>query len=312
MNHATTEIFLDGVLRAGRRPRRRGGQGIPLHPRRHERRARPDRGGVHRRRALVRREGDRVRARSGWSSAGRSARTRACSSRSRAPTPQIEAADLVRYKAAWLFEQGLPCGAGGEHGEAARRRGLVGRRRTPASTPTAASASRRSTTSSGSSARRGSTRWRRSRTTSSSPTSASTCSACRGVTSLRDRDPFARIPLRNDPRPHGRGAPLKSPAAFGGGDGALDHEGSQRPLEPLRVEPPADEDEPRAVVVVRPGVQVDRRVDDVLDGVDEQRARRRRRRAGPSRAEISLPRAWRSIVSQTRSRASRPARRGRG
>ena len=40
MNHATTEIFLDGVERAGRRARRRGGQGLPLHPRRDERRAR--------------------------------------------------------------------------------------------------------------------------------------------------------------------------------------------------------------------------------------------------------------------------------
>ena len=46
-----------------RRPRRRGGQGVPLHPRRDERRARPDRGGVHRRRPLVRREGDRLRER---------------------------------------------------------------------------------------------------------------------------------------------------------------------------------------------------------------------------------------------------------
>ena len=48
----------------------------------------------------------------------------------------------------------------GEHGEAARVRGVLGRRRTPASTRTAASASPRSTTSSGSSARRGSTRSR--------------------------------------------------------------------------------------------------------------------------------------------------------
>ena len=55
---------------------------------------------------------------------------------------------------------------GGEHGEAARARRPRGRRRTRASTRTAASASPRSTTSSGSSARRGSTRSRRSRTTS--------------------------------------------------------------------------------------------------------------------------------------------------
>ena len=38
-----------------------------------------------------------------------------------------------------------------------------------------------------------------------------------------------------------------------------------------RVEAAADEDEPRAPVVVRPGVEVHRRVDDVLDAVHEQR-----------------------------------------
>ena len=88
----------------------------------------------------------------------------------------IEAADLVRYKAAWLFEQGLPCGRGGEHGEAARLRGVVGggqrlprhprrlrlrrgvRRR--AEVPRDAALHGRA----------------RSRTTSCSPSSASTCS----------------------------------------------------------------------------------------------------------------------------------------
>ena len=54
-----------GVLRqyarAGGKPDRRGGQGLPLHPLRHERRAHPDRGGVHRRRQMVHREGDRLR-----------------------------------------------------------------------------------------------------------------------------------------------------------------------------------------------------------------------------------------------------------
>ncbi len=38
----------------------------------------------------------------------------------------IEAADLMRYKAAWLFEQGEPAGCGGEHGEAPRLRGVLG------------------------------------------------------------------------------------------------------------------------------------------------------------------------------------------
>ena len=88
MNHATTEVFFDGVEVPADALDRRGGQGLPLHPRRHERRADPDRGGVHRRRPLVRREGRALRDRSGSSSAGRSARTRACSSRSRGRTPR--------------------------------------------------------------------------------------------------------------------------------------------------------------------------------------------------------------------------------
>ena len=50
-------------LRRGRRPRRRAGPGLPLHPRRHERRARAHRGRVHRRRPLVRREGVGIRVR---------------------------------------------------------------------------------------------------------------------------------------------------------------------------------------------------------------------------------------------------------
>ena len=54
----------------------------------HERRAHPDRGRVHRRRQMVHREGDPPTPRSASSSAGRSARTRASSSRSPRPTPR--------------------------------------------------------------------------------------------------------------------------------------------------------------------------------------------------------------------------------
>ena len=46
---------------AGRKPDRRGRQGLSLHPLRHERRAHPDRGRMHRRRQMVHREGDRLR-----------------------------------------------------------------------------------------------------------------------------------------------------------------------------------------------------------------------------------------------------------
>ena len=56
-----------GVLRrprsAGREPGRRGGPGLPLHPRRHERRAHPDRRRVRRRRPLVHRARGEVRDR---------------------------------------------------------------------------------------------------------------------------------------------------------------------------------------------------------------------------------------------------------
>ncbi len=56
-----------GLLRrpraARRRADRRGGRGLPLHPRRDERRADPDRRGVHRRRPLVHRARRRLRER---------------------------------------------------------------------------------------------------------------------------------------------------------------------------------------------------------------------------------------------------------
>ena len=71
----------------------------------------------------------------------------------------IEAADLMRYKAAWLFEPGSPAAPRRTWRSSSPPR-PPGRRRTPASTPTAASASPRSTTSSASSARPGSTRSR--------------------------------------------------------------------------------------------------------------------------------------------------------
>ena len=70
---------------AGGKPDRRGGQGLPLHPLRHECRAHPDRGRMHRRRQMVHRQGHRLRQGARRCSAGRSARTRASSFRSRAP-----------------------------------------------------------------------------------------------------------------------------------------------------------------------------------------------------------------------------------
>ena len=78
-----------GVLReharAGGKPHRRRRRRLSLHPVRHERRAHPDRRGMHRRRQMVHPARPRPMPGSAWCSAGRSARTRACSSRSPAP-----------------------------------------------------------------------------------------------------------------------------------------------------------------------------------------------------------------------------------
>ena len=98
----------------------------------------------------------------------------------------VQAADLVRYKAAWLFEAGEPCGP--EANIAKLLASASGKQPTRVSTRMEAMGSRPSTTSSESSARRASIRSRRSRTISSSPTWASTCSACRARTR---RDPQA-------------------------------------------------------------------------------------------------------------------------
>ena len=70
----------------GREPDRRGRAGLQVHPRRAECRAHADRGRVHRRRLLVHRQGHAPTPRSAWCSAGRSGRTRACSSRSPRPS----------------------------------------------------------------------------------------------------------------------------------------------------------------------------------------------------------------------------------
>ena len=70
----------------GREPDRRGRPGLQVHPRRAQRRAHADRRRMHRRRLLVHRPGHGATSRSAWCSAGRSARTRACSSRSPRPT----------------------------------------------------------------------------------------------------------------------------------------------------------------------------------------------------------------------------------
>ena len=87
MNHSTTEVFFDNVPGSGREPRRRGGQGVPLHPVGHERGAHPDRRRMRRRRQMADREGGGLRQGAQGLRPADRRRTRASSSRSPGPTP---------------------------------------------------------------------------------------------------------------------------------------------------------------------------------------------------------------------------------
>ena len=114
---------------------------------------------------LVHRQGHRLRQGArGVRPADRPEPGRAVPDR-RAPMRRCAAAELMVHEAAALFDARQALRRRGQHGEAARLRGLLGGGRHAACRPTAASASPRSTTSSASSARRGSTRSRRSRPT---------------------------------------------------------------------------------------------------------------------------------------------------
>ena len=96
---------------AGREPDRRGGQGLQLHRRQHERRAHPDRGRMHRRRALSSSVAPATTPGSASCSAGRSARTRASQFPIARAYADYVAAELMVAKAAALFEAGRDCGA---------------------------------------------------------------------------------------------------------------------------------------------------------------------------------------------------------
>ena len=160
MNHATKELFFDDLEVPAGQPRRRGGQGLPLHPRRHERRAHPDRRGVHRRRPLVR------RARRGATRSERVVFGRPIGAEPGRAVPDRPGARRRRGGRPDALQGGRAVRA--RRSRAAPRRTWrscspprrPGRRPTRASTRTAASASPRSTTSSASSARRGCTRSR--------------------------------------------------------------------------------------------------------------------------------------------------------
>ena len=86
VNHETNEVFFEDFEVPAENLIGEEGQGLPLHPRRHERRAHPDRRRVHRRRLLVHRS--RARYANERIVFDRPiGRTRAFSSRSPAPTP---------------------------------------------------------------------------------------------------------------------------------------------------------------------------------------------------------------------------------
>ena len=169
MNHATTEVFLDDVEVPADALVGEEGQGFGYIL-----------DGMNAERILLAAEWN------AWSSGGRSARTRACSSRLPARTPRSRPPTSSATAPQRSSRRGGHA-APRRTWPSSLRRKHRGRRQTSASTRTAASGSRGSTTSSGSSAKRVSTPWRRSRTTSYSRTSASTCSGCRARTELGSR-----------------------------------------------------------------------------------------------------------------------------
>ena len=111
VNHETNELFFDNLEIPAENLIGEEGQGLQIHPRWAECRAHADRGGMHRRRLLVRRQGDRSMRTNASCSVGRSGRTRACSFRSREAFINVEAASLMRFEACAPFDAQQPCGA---------------------------------------------------------------------------------------------------------------------------------------------------------------------------------------------------------
>ena len=148
-----------GPRSARRKPDRRGGHGLPLHHRRLERRAHPDRLRVDRRRALVRRPRRAATPPSASSSAGPIGANQGVQFPIAQAHARLEAADLLRYKAAWLFDSGQRAAPKPTWPSCSPAR-PPGTPPTRASIPTAATASPSSSTSSASSARRACTAWR--------------------------------------------------------------------------------------------------------------------------------------------------------
>ena len=166
-----------GLLRRLRDPRRRAdrreGNGLPSHPRRHERRTDPDRGRVHRRRPVLAGAGAAYANERQVFGRPIGANQGVQFPLARAYT-NLEAANLMRWKAADPVRPRQPCGAEANMAKNSPPM-LPGRRPTPPSTPTAGSALPPSTTSSANSREPRLYQVRRSTTISSWPSSAQKC-----------------------------------------------------------------------------------------------------------------------------------------
>ncbi len=111
MNHATTEVFFTDMKGAGGESDRRGRQGFPLHPLRHECRAHPDRRRMRRRCQVVhrRRRPDYAKERSVFGRPiGQNQGIQFPIAKAYA---SMRAAELMVKEATRKYEAGLDCGA---------------------------------------------------------------------------------------------------------------------------------------------------------------------------------------------------------
>ena len=126
VNHETNELFFDNLEIPEENLIGEEGQGLQVHPRRPERRAHADRRRVHRRRLLVHRPRHASMRTSASCSTARSARTRACSFPIADAFIEIEAANLMRFKAARAVRRAPALRRPGQHGQVSGREGVVG------------------------------------------------------------------------------------------------------------------------------------------------------------------------------------------
>ena len=111
VNHETNEVFFDNFEIPADESHRRRGKGLSLHPRRHERRADPHCGRMHRRRLLVHRARAVAMRPIASCSIGRSGQNQGIQFPIARAYANVRAADLMRFEAARLFDEGKPCGA---------------------------------------------------------------------------------------------------------------------------------------------------------------------------------------------------------